>query len=71
MSTRKVCNHMYLNSIKKKLHSKRLFSSKKLIFAFLKQKIVKCKKTLPKHRLTLVHYNVHTWAKIHFNITRA
>ena len=29
------------------------------------------KKTLPKHRLLLVHYNAHTWAKNHFNITRA
>ena len=29
------------------------------------------KKTLPNHRLALVHYNTHTSAKIHFNITRA
>ena len=26
---------------------------------------------LLKHRLTLVHYSAHTWATIHFNITRA
>ena len=24
-----------------------------------------------KHRLTLVHYNAHTWAKIDFNNTKA
>ena len=29
------------------------------------------KETLPNHRLSLVHYNSHTSAKIHFNITRA
>ena len=35
-STRQVCNHLYLNL--KKLHSKRLFYLKKLIFAFFEPK---------------------------------
>ena len=68
-STRQVCNHLYLNSIKAAL--KTLIFFKKLIFAFLNPKNREVIENFPKHRLTLVNYNAHTWAKIHFNTTRA
>ena len=51
--------------------TKTLIFFKKLLFAFLNPKIVKRLKTLPKHRQTLVHYNAHTWAEIHYHISRA
>ena len=68
-SARRVCNNLNFNWIKTALKTLNFF--KKLIFALLNQKIDVIKKTLLKYRLTLVHWNAHIWAKIHFNIISA
>ena len=51
---------------------KTLFILQKVDFCIFEPKNPEMiKETLPNHRLSLVHYNSHTSAKIHFNITRA
>ena len=67
--TRQVCNYLYLNSIKTAL--KTLIFFKKMSLAIFNPKNREVIETLPKLRLTFVHYNAHTWAKNQFNVTWA
>ena len=54
-SARWVCSGLCFNSITKNCTQIAFFFKKRYFFAFLNPKIVKIKKTLPKHRLTLVN----------------
>ena len=66
---RPVWNYLYFNS--KQNCTQTLIFLKKCLLHFWTQKFLKCYKTLPKHHLTVVHWNAHIWAKIHFNIISA
>ena len=56
--------------LEKKTALKPLFSSKVWFLHFWAQKLSR-DINLQKHHLTLVHWNAHIWAKIHFNIISA